>query len=54
MTQKYLKRIFSERNERIASCECMSACIQTHYQKKFLIPYVEKTFEGFSVFNFSE
>ena len=54
MTQKYRNRIFLVQNESTSSRQCMSACTVTKTQDKNRIPYVEKTFEMFSVVNFSE
>ena len=50
MTQKYRNRIFLVQNESTSSRQCM----KTEHEKEYRIPYVEKTFEMFSVVNFSE
>tara|TARA_A200000159_G_scaffold136102_1_gene135549 strand:+ start:251 stop:400 length:150 start_codon:yes stop_codon:yes gene_type:complete len=49
MTQKYLNQIFSERNERTSSRECMSACMKTEHEKEYRIPFMEKTLDVFNI-----
>ena len=51
---KVPNRIFLIQNESTSSRQCMSACTVTKTQYKNRIPYLEKTFEMFSVVNFSE
>ena len=54
MTQKYLNQMFLVQNESTSSRECMSSCTVTKTQDKNRIPFMEKTFEMFSVNDFSE